>query len=44
VTGRELLIDHIHLSDRGAAHIAELAANWLASTLRIPNRLINCGD
>lgn len=31
--GRELLIDHIHLSDRGAAHIAELAANWLTTTL-----------
>ncbi|MGV9294030.1 SGNH/GDSL hydrolase family protein [Amycolatopsis sp. NPDC003676] len=30
--GRELLIDHIHLSDRGAAQITELVANWLTPT------------
>ncbi|MGW1677445.1 SGNH/GDSL hydrolase family protein [Saccharopolyspora sp. NPDC002376] len=30
--GRELLVDHIHLSDRGAAVITELAANWLSTT------------
>ncbi|MER7079637.1 SGNH/GDSL hydrolase family protein [Saccharopolyspora kobensis] len=30
--GRELLIDHIHLSDRGAAVITELAADWLSRT------------
>lgn len=29
--GRELLIDHIHLSDRGATVVAELAAPWLAT-------------
>ncbi|MDA3646690.1 GDSL-type esterase/lipase family protein [Saccharopolyspora indica] len=30
--GRELLVDHIHLSDRGAAVITELAAGWLSAT------------
>ncbi|UJW28509.1 GDSL-type esterase/lipase family protein [Saccharothrix sp. AJ9571] len=28
--GRELLIDHIHLNDRGAAQLTELATDWLA--------------
>jgi acyl-CoA thioesterase I len=32
--GRALLIDHLHLSDRGAAQITELTANWLATTSR----------
>lgn len=27
--GRELLIDHVHLSDRGAAVIADLVSEWL---------------
>jgi lysophospholipase L1-like esterase len=31
--GRELLIDHIHLNDRGAAQLTELAANWLTTAL-----------
>ncbi|RKT86206.1 Lysophospholipase L1 [Saccharopolyspora antimicrobica] len=31
VGGRELLVDHIHLSDRGAVVIAELAAGWLSA-------------
>ncbi|MGN9778792.1 SGNH/GDSL hydrolase family protein [Micromonospora sp. H33] len=30
--GRELLVDHIHLSDRGAAQVADLAAEWLTRT------------
>lgn len=29
--GRKLLIDHIHLSDRGASVITELAASWPAT-------------
>ncbi|MGH3735305.1 MAG: SGNH/GDSL hydrolase family protein [Micromonosporaceae bacterium] len=32
--GRELLIDHIHLSDRGAAEVRELSAGWLKETAR----------
>ncbi|GAB3585545.1 hypothetical protein GCM10027445_63180 [Amycolatopsis endophytica] len=31
--GRELLIDHIHLNDRGAAQLTALAAAWLATAL-----------
>ncbi|MFB9517019.1 hypothetical protein [Streptomyces purpureus] len=26
----ELLVDHIHLSDRGAAFLTDLVAQWLA--------------
>ncbi|MGS2616064.1 SGNH/GDSL hydrolase family protein [Micromonospora sp. LZ34] len=29
---RTLFVDHIHLSDHGAAQITELAANWLTTT------------
>ncbi|MFI7549355.1 SGNH/GDSL hydrolase family protein [Micromonospora sediminimaris] len=29
--GRELLVDHVHLNDRGGAIITELAAEWLAT-------------
>ncbi|MEE6261252.1 hypothetical protein [Plantactinospora sonchi] len=28
--GREPLVDHIHLNDRGGAVVADLAARWLA--------------
>ncbi|MFI5490131.1 hypothetical protein ACIBXA_29270 [Micromonospora echinaurantiaca] len=28
--GRELLVDHIHLNDRGGAIITDLAAHWLS--------------
>jgi len=31
---RELLIDHIHLSDRGAAEVTDLVTGWLAAALR----------
>ncbi|QFU88436.1 GDSL-type esterase/lipase family protein [Amycolatopsis sp. YIM 10] len=30
--GRALLIDHIHLNDRGAARLADVAAEWLTAT------------
>ncbi|AXB43329.1 SGNH/GDSL hydrolase family protein [Amycolatopsis albispora] len=29
--GRALLVDHIHLNDRGAALLTDLAANWLTT-------------
>jgi acyl-CoA thioesterase-1 len=32
---RELLIDHIHLNDRGAAVLTELAADWLITALGV---------
>jgi hypothetical protein len=28
--GRELLVDHVHLSDRGGALVTDLTARWLA--------------
>ncbi|MBN6041115.1 GDSL-type esterase/lipase family protein [Amycolatopsis sp. 195334CR] len=30
--GRALLIDHVHLNDRGAARLTDVAAAWLAAT------------
>ncbi|MEQ4716614.1 GDSL-type esterase/lipase family protein [Nonomuraea sp. B19D2] len=31
--GRELLVDHVHLSDRGGAIVADLVGQWLTSRL-----------
>ncbi|MFI6783977.1 SGNH/GDSL hydrolase family protein [Micromonospora sp. NPDC050276] len=35
--GRELLVDHIHLNDRGGAIITDLAAQWLSETQLRPS-------